>query len=147
MKNTMRKFVGVIMILAIMMGIGCTANAVYDEEKNTIDYEFIACLSALGMKPDIKVDDELMVWTRTCTIADMVKTAEELDGDCDFAGDGMVYMWYNMVDNIGTMTVVGEFTYYWGDEETEYTYYQGVFECDEYGELDMVTEYFDEIFW
>ena len=92
MKNTMKRFVGVIMILAIMMGIGCTANAVYNEETEMIDYEFISCLAALGLKPDIKLDDSGMIWSRTCTIAELAKTAEELDGESGFAGDGMVYM-------------------------------------------------------
>ena len=148
MKNTMKKFIGVIMILAIMMSFGCTAFAVYDGEEETIDYEFVACLAALGMKPDVKLDDSGMVWSRTCTLADLAKTAEDLDGECDFAGEGMVYMWYSMEDNIGTMTLVGTFTYYWADdEEAEYTYYQAVFECDEYGEFSMVTESFDELYW
>ena len=135
MKNTMKKFVGVIMILVIMMSFGCTAFAVYDGEEETIDYEFVACLAALGMKPDVKLDNSGMVWSRTCTLADLAKTAEDLDGECDFAGEGMAYMWYSMEDNIGTMTLVGTFTYYWADdEEAEYTYYQAVFECDECGE-------------
>ena len=150
MKNTMKKFIGVIMILAIMMGIGCTANAVYNEEENTIDYEFVMYLAALGMKPDVKVeaDDSGMIWTRTCEISDLVKTAEDLGGDCDLSGDGTVYMWYSMTENIGTVTIVGDFTYYWADdEEAHWNYYQMIFHCDEDGEMYAVTEDFDEIYW
>ena len=144
MSNKMRRIVGMILVIVgIMMAFGSTANAVYNEEENTIDYEFVMSLAALGMKPDIKVDDSGMIWTRVCTLADLAKTAEELDGDIDFAGDGMVYMWYSMIDNIGTMTITGEFTYYYGEDETVYNYYQAIFECDEYGELEIVTNDID----
>lgn len=148
MSNKMRRIVGMILVIVgIMMTIGGTANAVYDKEKNVIDYEFVMCLAALGMKPDIKVDDSGMIWSRECTLADLVKTAEDLDGECEFDGDGMVYMWYSMTDNIGTMTITGDFTYYWGDDEVAYHYYQAIFACNENGELDMVTKDLDEIFW
>lgn len=149
MSNKMRRIVGMILVIVgIMMSFECTASAVYNEEENTIDYEFVMYLAALGMKPDVRLDDSGMIWSRTCTLADLAKTAEDLDGECDFAGDGMVYMWYSMEDNIGTMTLIGTFTYYWADdEEAEYTYYQAVFECDECGEFGMVTESFDELYW
>jgi hypothetical protein len=148
MSNKFRRFVGMILvIIGIMMSFSITANAVYNEEEESIDYGFISCLAALGMKPDIKVDNSGMTWSRTCTLADLAKTAEDFDGECDFAGDGMVYMWYSVTDNIGTITVVGEFNYYYGDEEAVYHYYQLVFECDELGEMSNVTEDFDEIYW
>ena len=147
MKNTMKKFIAVIMVLAIMMGIGCTANAVYNEETEMIDYEFISCLAALGLKPDIKLDDSGLIWSRTCTIAELAKTAEELDGESEFVGDGMVYMWYSVEDNIGTFTITGSFTYDYGDEEADYQYYQAIFECDEFGDMETVTESFDELIW
>ena len=74
MSNKMRRIVGMILVIVgIMMTFGSTANAVYNEEENTIDYEFVMSLAALGMKPDIKVDDSGMIWTRTCEISDLVK--------------------------------------------------------------------------
>ena len=149
MSNKMRRIVGMILVIVgIMMTFGSTANAVYNEEENTIDYEFVMSLAALGMKPDIKVDDSGMIWTRTCEISDLVKTAEDLGGECDINGDGTVYMWYSVEENIGTMTVIGEFTYHWADdEEATYHYVQMIFECDEYGDLDTKTGNFDEIYW
>ena len=57
-------------------------------------------------------------------------------------------MWYSVEENIGTMTVIGEFTYHWADdEEATYHYVQMIFECDEYGDLDTKTGNFDEIYW
>jgi len=147
----MKKFVAMILVVMMLVGIGCTAFAVYNEEENTIDYEFVMYLAALGMKPDVKVeaDDSGMIWTRTCEIADLVKTAEDLGGVCDLLGDGTVYMWYSMTENIGTVTIVGDFTYYLADddEEAHWNYYQMIFHCDEDGEMYAVTEDFDEIYW
>ena len=143
----MKKFVAMILVVMMLVGIGCTAFAVYNEEENTIDYEFVMYLAALGMKPD-EADDSGMIWTRTCEIADLVKTAEDLGGDCDLLGDGTVYMWYSMTENIGTVTIVGDFTYYWADdEEAHWNYYQMIYHCDEDGEMYAVTEDFDEIYW
>lgn len=143
----MKKFVAMALMVVMMVTMGCTAFAVYDEETEMIDYEFISCLAALGLKPDIKLDDSGMIWSRTCTIAELAKTAEELDGESEFVGDGMVYMWYSVEDNIGTFTITGSFTYDYGDEEANYQYYQAIFECDEFGDMEMVTESFDELIW
>ena len=137
MKNTMRKFIGVIMILAIMMGIGCTANAVYDEETEMIDYDLICSLLEMGMKPNYEIDDDGFVWTRSC---EMNILMEELEED-SFVGEGAVYMMYSVYDDIGTITITGNFTY----DDDELSFYQLIFRHDEdYGGFEAVT---DEICW
>lgn len=57
MKNTMKKFIGIIMILAIMMGIGITANAVYETEE--VPSALIMELVDAGFKPS---EDDEDIW-------------------------------------------------------------------------------------
>lgn len=134
----MKKFVAMILVVVMMATFGCTAFAVYDEETELIEYELIVELSTLGMKPNYDVNEDGYVWTVSGKIEDIADFADDLDGV------GTVYGWYNVEENIGELTIVGQFSFSGEDEQMEY--YSMVFEWqDDYG---FYTYHdMDEVFW
>lgn len=146
----MKKFIAMILAMIMMVSVGITANAaVYNEEENSVNYTLVVCLTMLGMTPDpnLEMDEDGMIWTRQCTLPELEETAVRLGGDLDFSGEGDVYMWYDVSQNIGTFTIVGEFTYYWSDDEQQiFHFWQETCTVDEEGDLVPLTDW-EEIYW
>lgn len=146
----MKKIMSIILVVMMLVGIGVTANAaVYNEEENSVNYTLVVCLTMLGMTPDpnLEMGEEGMIWTRQCTLTELEETAVRLGGDLDFSGEGDVYMWYDVSENIGTFTIVGEFTYYWADDEEQiFHFWQETVSVDDEGDLVPMTEW-EEIYW
>lgn len=136
----MKKFVAITLTIIMIVNIGVAAYAAFDEETEMIDYDLICSLLEMGMKPNYEVEEDGFVWTRSCELNTLLK---ELDEDC-FVGEGTVYMMYSVYDDIGTLTITGNFTY----DETNLSFYQVIFRYDEdYGGIEVVTDGIDEIFW
>lgn len=146
----MKKIMSVILVLVMMVNVGITANAaVYNKEEGTVSYVLVTCLSMLGMTPDpsLEMGEDGMIWTRQCTLTELEETAVRIGGDLDFTGEGNVYMWYDVSENIGTFTIVGEFTYYWADDEEQiFHFWQETVSVDDEGDLVPMTEW-EEIYW
>ena len=98
----MKKILSMIIVLVILTA-GVAAYATYEEETNVIDYELVLEMNKLGMTPDLRIDEDGMVWTAECTLDEMNKLCET----DDLQGDAMVYMWYDVYNNIGSLTVAG----------------------------------------
>lgn len=146
----MKKIMSIILAVMMLVGSSVTANAaVYNEEENSVNYTLAVCLTMLGMTPDpnLEMGEEGMIWTRQCTLTELEETAVRLGGDLDFSGEGDVYMWYDVSENIGTFTIVGEFTYYWADDEEQiFHFWQETVSVDDEGDLVPMTEW-EEIYW
>lgn len=133
----MKKIMALVLVMVMMVNVGVAAYATFDEETEMIDYDLVCSLLEMGMKPNYEIEDNGFVWTRSC---EMNILMEELEED-SFVGEGTVYMMYSVYDDIGTITITGNFTY----DDDELSFYQLIFRHDEdYGGIETVT---DEICW
>lgn len=133
----MKRIMALVLVMVMMVNVGVAAYAAYDEETEMIDYDLVCSLLEMGMKPNYEIEDDGFVWTRSCELNILM---EELEEDT-FVGEGTVYMMYSVYDDIGTITITGNFTY----DDDELSFYQLIFRHDEdYGGFEAIT---DEICW